>query len=104
MESLVRAVWSKALGVTHPAADENFFDLGGDSLMLLNAHAELERGLGRRIPLTAMFEFPSIGALTSYLQQPGPADASLQAAAERARQQREAALRQREARTGTGRR
>jgi amino acid adenylation domain-containing protein len=100
VEGVIRAVWRRVLGIAHPGAEENFFDLGGDSLMLLGAHADLERDLGRKIPLNALFEFSSIRELTVYLSaEPAPRDA-VRNAADRARKQREAVALARAVRSG----
>jgi hypothetical protein len=46
---------------------DNFFDLGGHSLLLGRVQATLQRMLGRRVPITALFEHPTIRALALYL-------------------------------------
>lgn len=63
---LVAAVWEHVL--RHPVgADQNFFEVGGDSLLLLEVHAELESRLGRQIELLDLLQYPTISALASAL-------------------------------------
>ena len=69
--------------------NDNFFDLGGDSLLLTTLHRHLQDELKREIPITDLFQFPTIRSLAAHLA-PGAAPTSavedkIQA---RARQQR----------------
>ncbi|MFZ0796732.1 MAG: acyl carrier protein, partial [Terriglobales bacterium] len=52
------------LGVEHLAPTDNFFDLGGDSILLVEVHAELQQTLNRKFSVTDLFQFPSIRALS----------------------------------------
>jgi pyochelin synthetase len=97
MEETVSAVWRKLLGLEHIGVDDNFFDLGGDSILLVQAHGELQSMLQRTFPITDLFQFPSVRALSRALEgqprkQVGGADM-----AERIRKQRAAMARQRTA-------
>lgn len=47
--------------------DENFFDAGMNSVMLLQLHAALVRDLGRPIPVTAVFAHPNALSLAAHL-------------------------------------
>ncbi len=47
--------------------DDNFFDLGGHSLRLLEVQERLARELDREIPLVDLFQFPTVGALARHL-------------------------------------
>ena len=47
--------------------DDNFFDLGGHSLLVVQVHRKLQEVLGRALSLTDIFRFPTIRALSSYL-------------------------------------
>ncbi|HXS64564.1 MAG TPA: phosphopantetheine-binding protein, partial [Streptosporangiaceae bacterium] len=60
-----------AINPTH-----NFFDLGGDSLLLLRANRDLRRLLRRDIPVVAMFAHPSIRAMAAYLSAESSAPSS----------------------------
>jgi amino acid adenylation domain-containing protein len=48
-ERLVAEVWSRALGVASLAATDNFFEVGGHSLLSMQVIAELERRTGHRL-------------------------------------------------------
>lgn len=66
-EDVITSVWRRVLSLDQIGPDDNFFDLGGDSLSLVQAHAELQRALNRTIPITKLFEFPTVRALRQHL-------------------------------------
>ena len=51
-EQRVAAVWQRVLGVPAIGLDENFFDAGGTSLLLIAARAGLEQEFTRSLPIT----------------------------------------------------
>ena len=69
LETLIATVWQQVLGVPRIGADDNFFDLGGHSLLVVQVLAQLREATGRDLPLTAMFRVPTVRALASYLQR-----------------------------------
>jgi polyketide synthase PksN len=65
----VAAVWREAIGdPREPAADENFFDAGGDSLRLLKVHALLRERLGVSVEVLDLFEHTTIDALSTFIE------------------------------------
>ncbi len=74
VERSVAAAWCAELGVAAVGTDENFFDLGGHSLLLARVQQRLEAELSVRIPLARMFEYPTVAAQARFLAgTPGPA-------------------------------
>jgi hypothetical protein len=70
--------------VPYVGVEENFFDLGGHSLLLTRVQQRLERVLAVRVPLARMFEHPTVGALSRYLAgAPATEDAALREVADR---------------------
>jgi amino acid adenylation domain-containing protein len=67
LERLVAQIWEDALRVHHPGIDQNFFDIGGHSLLLLRVHSRLERELGREIAVVSLFQYPTIRSLARFL-------------------------------------
>ncbi len=47
--------------------EDNFFDLGGNSLLLVQVHGRLEADFGRTIPMVALFNHPTVESLAAYL-------------------------------------
>jgi amino acid adenylation domain-containing protein len=68
IEQMVRSVWRRHLksGLMDDA-DENFFDVGGHSLLAMQLIHDLGRELGRNVPLRAIFDHPTIKSLSSHL-------------------------------------
>ncbi len=94
MEHAVVAVWRDLLGVERVSLDDNFFDLGGHSLLLLQAHDRLRASLRADLPVVALLQYPTVRALARHLG--GAAERSAAPTiGERAQKQREALLRQR---------
>lgn len=72
-EHTVAAVWREVLGTTEIGLDDNIFDLGGNSLHMVEALGRLRDMLG--VPLTAvdMFQHPTIRSLAHFLYpEPAP--------------------------------
>jgi amino acid adenylation domain-containing protein len=49
MQSLIAEIWQEALGLEHVGVYDNFFDLGGHSLLSIEVIAKLEKKLGVRV-------------------------------------------------------
>jgi len=61
-------VWRKVIGNATMTANDNFFDVGGNSLMAAKLFAEIEMILGKTIPLAILYEAPTLSALAEYLE------------------------------------
>ena len=72
-EQRIAAVWSAVLGLDSVGAHDNFFDLGGNSLLLGTLHSRLERELSITLPIRRLFEHPTVHALARALAS-GPAE------------------------------
>ncbi|MFF0087441.1 amino acid adenylation domain-containing protein [Streptomyces canus] len=79
-EQLVGRLCARLLGIDGPlGADDNFFTLGGNSLLAMRLVADLGRELGREIPVREVFDQPTLSALAARLRRvprrpavPGP--------------------------------
>ena len=67
LEETLAGVFSEVLGVSGFGRDDNFFDLGGNSLLLVRAHEWIEQRLDRSIPALALFQFPTVRTLADHL-------------------------------------
>ncbi len=97
----IAGVWSEVLQVAQVGLHDNFFDLGGHSLLLIRAHRLLEDRLQAAIPVVNLFKYPTIESLAQWMAQ-GPARAASSATAaaasdDRALRQRAAMLQRRKA-------
>jgi amino acid adenylation domain-containing protein len=66
-ERAVAGVWREVLGVPEVGIGDNFFDLGGHSLLLVRVQRRLREALGRDLPLVDLFRYPTVGALAGHL-------------------------------------
>ena len=67
LERSIAAVWRDLLGIDRIGLEDNFFDLGAHSLLLVRAHASLREALGRELTVIDLFRHPSVGALARHL-------------------------------------
>ena len=67
VERAVVDAWRAELGVSAVGRGDNFFDLGGHSLLLARVQRRLEAALARPIPLVHLFEHATVGGLTRFL-------------------------------------
>jgi hypothetical protein len=75
--------------------EESFFELGGSSLQLMELHAELVKTCGKTLPITKLFEYPSIRAFSAWLAGSIDGNAASAQARDRGTKQREAMARRR---------
>ncbi|HEV2733919.1 MAG TPA: amino acid adenylation domain-containing protein, partial [Longimicrobiaceae bacterium] len=66
-ERALAGVWTDVLGVEQVSADDNFFDLGGHSLLLVRVHARLGERLGAEVPIAELFQHPTLASLAAFL-------------------------------------
>lgn len=67
-EEKVRAVWSSVLDIGEIRRSENFFELGGHSLAASRAVLELRRIFKCAIPVSIIFEFPTLQGLSTQIE------------------------------------
>jgi len=67
-EAGLTRLWEELLKVGSVGVDDNFFDLGGHSLLAVRLFTEIEHRFGRRLPLAALFEAPTIAELAARLR------------------------------------
>jgi aryl carrier-like protein len=48
---------------------DNFYELGGNSLRLIQLHRKLKEALNIEIPVVKLFQYPTISSLTAYLEE-----------------------------------
>ena len=69
LEQKIAEIWQKLLNVPQVGLNDNFFDLGGHSLLTVQAHRELKAVVEKEISITDMFRFPTIRTLADYLNE-----------------------------------
>ncbi|HZF07714.1 MAG TPA: amino acid adenylation domain-containing protein [Thermoanaerobaculia bacterium] len=92
LEQTIAAAISEVMGVERVGREDNFFDLGGSSLLLIRLALRLEERLGRPIQPLELFRFPSVAALARFLaagEEEAPKAAALTEASEERHQARD---------------
>src|SRR5262249_8652105 len=69
IEARLAKIWEQVLGIDRVGVTDNFFRLGGDSLLSTHLFAQIEKEFGRRLPMGTLFEAPTIEALAEVLRQ-----------------------------------
>jgi hypothetical protein len=98
LEKTISEVWCEVLNLEKVGVHDNFFDLGGSSLLMPRAQSKLNALLGRKLQLMTLFQYPSISSLAVFLsQETAPAFARTKeaAGAMRSSRSRQAARRRR---------
>jgi len=97
LENMIATTWNRVLGIAAIGVDENFFDLGGHSLLLVRVHTELQKSLKRPISITSLFQYPTIATLAEHLGASASETPSVNPAQERAGRFKQALAKQRTA-------
>jgi acyl carrier protein len=95
LERTIAEIYRDLLRVGRIGLHDNFFDLGGHSLLIVRAHQKLKEALGKEIPVLDLFRFPTVAGLARHLG--GEETGNLQKVQGLAEQQRAAQQRQKAA-------
>jgi natural product biosynthesis luciferase-like monooxygenase protein len=79
----VSGIWRDVLRLPSVGLDDNFFDLGGHSLLAVQVLGLVRERLGRTIPITDLFRFPTVRLMARHLE--GGSSSSGSAALDRGR-------------------
>ena len=71
-EKALADIWREALGLQKVGIRDNFFALGGHSLMAVQIMTKTEAKLGKKLPLSILFKYPTIESLVSFLEREDP--------------------------------
>lgn len=66
-EQLLCSLFADTLGIPHLGVDDSFFDLGGDSLLLIHLIKRIRDTLGVNLPIRTFFAAPTVAALAEAL-------------------------------------
>ncbi len=67
IENLIAGVWEKILQVDKIGVYHNFFEVGGNSLSLIEVQMALQKALDRPISIVTCFQYPTIRSLADFL-------------------------------------
>ena len=67
-EVLIAAIWQEILQVERVGINDNFFDLGGHSLLMVQTHNKLQK-IFSHLSMIEMFQYPTVHSLAKCLTQ-----------------------------------
>ncbi|MER7583675.1 amino acid adenylation domain-containing protein [Kitasatospora sp. NPDC097691] len=68
VEELVAAVWADVLGVERVGAHDNFFDLGGNSLLALRLVSQVQEAIDIDLPVRQVFDQPTVARMADQVE------------------------------------
>jgi len=69
LEKDLANIWSGVLGLDQVGIEDNFFDLGGSSLLGTQVLTRVQKQFGMNLPIVRLYEYSTIRALSQYLSQ-----------------------------------
>ena len=98
VEQDVAGAWRQVLGADHVGLDDNFFDIGGNSQLLVSVHTKLQSLFNKKIPVAELFAYTTVRTLSERLGGTAPDSKGWNTAQDQAQKQRAAFARARAAR------
>jgi FkbH-like protein len=71
LELKLKKIWEKVLDIKSIDIRDDFFALGGHSMLALRLFAEIEKTLGKKLPLASLFQAPTIEKLANLIREEG---------------------------------
>jgi amino acid adenylation domain-containing protein len=68
-EKRISSIWKMLLNVKRVGTQDNFFDLGGTSLLALKVIIEIQQQLNYELPISKLYQYPTIAGLTKYIDK-----------------------------------
>jgi acyl transferase domain-containing protein/thioesterase domain-containing protein len=68
-EKTILVIWKKLLGYRQIDINDNYFELGGNSLMAVRMFTQIEKIFGKRLPLATLYEAPTIRKLAAIISE-----------------------------------
>jgi len=69
LEQIIAGIWQDVLKLEKVGVHDGFFDLGGHSLLMAQAHGLMRDALSKDISMIDLFKYPTISALAKYLDE-----------------------------------
>jgi acyl carrier protein/NAD(P)-dependent dehydrogenase (short-subunit alcohol dehydrogenase family) len=69
LEQVVTSIWRELFGIERIGLEDNFFDLGGNSLLAIQLMAQLRQTFGLELPLNNLFEAPTVAGLATRIAE-----------------------------------
>lgn len=63
------SIWKEVLGVNQIQLDENFFDIGGNSILLIQVHNMIEKYFPKKVKITDLFKYTTINTISEFIDK-----------------------------------
>jgi acyl carrier protein len=97
-ERIIDTIWQEVLQLEKIGINDNFFDLGGHSLLMLKVHHQLDEAFEKEVSIIDMFQYPTISSLATHLTRNDSENSFARDNQHRAENRKESRKRQREMR------
>jgi natural product biosynthesis luciferase-like monooxygenase protein len=77
LEETIAVIWRELLNRSQVGVTDNFFDLGGHSLLTIQLLGRLKQKVDKPVSLVDLFRYPTIRSLATFLESSGDASAEL---------------------------
>lgn len=72
LEGILAGIWAKTLHLDQVGVHDNFFEIGGHSLLGIEMLAHVERQLGKKLPVKTMYQSPTVAKLAETINSDKP--------------------------------
>jgi amino acid adenylation domain-containing protein len=90
VEKKIAKIWQEVLHLEKIGVNDNFFEIGGHSLLIIQVNKKLQNIFNREISIVNLFQNPTINLLAKYFSQSSEQQLDLASMNERAKKQIEA--------------
>ncbi|MEI6265174.1 MAG: amino acid adenylation domain-containing protein [Sphingobacteriia bacterium] len=74
LEIDIAAIWKEALNRSSISIGDHFFDIGGHSLIAIQVMSRIKKDLGKQLPISVLFQYPTIQKLAQLIENESTAD------------------------------
>jgi aryl carrier-like protein len=69
VQRMIAAAWQQTLGLSSVSIDDNFFDVGGDSVTIVQVYNSLKKKIDTDFTVVDLFQYPTIRAFSEHLKE-----------------------------------
>lgn len=74
IEKMIVEIWREVLHIENIGTEDNFFDIGGHSLLLSRVYNLIKKQVNKEITMVDMFKYPTVQSLAGFLDTDGKQD------------------------------
>jgi NAD(P)-dependent dehydrogenase (short-subunit alcohol dehydrogenase family) len=79
-EKIIASIWNEVLGYDEYDVHSNFFEIGGDSILITQVHTLLEKSFPGKIQIGELFSYPTIASIAEIISPPGDMEDTIEKA------------------------